>query len=92
MRFTRTACLSALTVAAALSTVAPALAAPGDGPRCVWSGPAARRVSGRSGSTGSPLPRSCSSDPRTGRITWIPGEPEFHGWECQPILLRPVQP
>jgi hypothetical protein len=91
MRFTRTACLSALTVAAALSTVAPALAAPGDGPvrlerpscppgeRAVWVDRLA-------------TPPQLFIDPRTGRITWIPGEPEFHGWECQPILLRPVQP
>ena len=29
-------------------------------------------------------------DPRTGRITFEPGEPEFHGYECQPLKLRPV--
>jgi hypothetical protein len=29
-------------------------------------------------------------DPFTGRLMWTPGEPEFHGWECQPIKLVPV--
>ena len=31
-------------------------------------------------------------DPRTGQLTWIPGLPEFHGWQCQPITLVPVGP
>ena len=31
-------------------------------------------------------------DPFTGRLMWTPGEPEFHGWECQPIKLVPVGP
>ena len=26
------------------------------------------------------------------RITWSPGEPEFHGWVCQDITLVPVGP
>jgi len=89
MRFTRTACLSALTLALALSA-APALAAPADPSRTleqpcppgqwlVW----VDRPAG--------LPK-LYIDPRTGQIEWYPGEPEFHGWACQPIKLSPIEP
>jgi hypothetical protein len=87
MRFTKTACVSAVTLASALSA-APALAAPA-GPLPVWDRPACRP-----GEQAVWVDRLATP----GRIvvglhgekTYIPGEQELHGWECQPIRLLPV--
>lgn len=102
MRFTRTVFSSVLTLALAVSA-APALAAGDgtrdisaalkDGPRLLWEdrpacSPGERAIwVDRAGS-----PPELYIDPYTGRITWYPGEPEFHGWDCQPIKLRPLGP
>jgi hypothetical protein len=93
MRFTRTACLSVLTLALGLGA-SPALAADdGTGQRWLWEdrpacAPGERAVwVDRAGT-----PPRLYFDPRTGRITLDPGEPEFHGWECQPIRLHALEP
>ena len=94
MRYTKTVCSSALMLALALGA-APAMAADdGTGqPRWLWEDrpacPQGERAVwvDRAGS-----PPKLYFDPRTGRITFEPGEPEFHGWECQPLTLRPVGP
>lgn len=100
MRFTRTVLSSALALALTVGA-APALAADGatrdisalqggirrlvnDRPACP---PAQRAIWVDRAAT----PPSLYID-QFGRRTWSLGEPEFHGWECQPIMLVPVGP
>jgi hypothetical protein len=102
MRFTRTAFFSVLTLALAASA-APALAADDGtrdisaalqgGPRWLWEDrpecPPGERAAWVDRDA---TPGKLYVDPLTGRITWEPGEPAFHGWQCQPITLRPLGP
>ena len=100
MRFTKVVLSAALTLALAVGA-APALAADGptrdlsllqqgarhpvaDQPAC----PTGQRAAGvdRAGT----LPQLHID--QWGRITFTPGEPEFHGWVCQDVTLVPVGP
>ena len=92
MRFTRTLCSSVLTLGFALSA-APALAADVGTERWLWEDRPACPL----GETAVWVDREATigkfyRDPFTGRITWEPGEPAYHGWECQPIRLRVIGP
>ena len=106
MRFTRTACTSALTLALALST-APALAAGDPPPRLdsipdMWLIKAGPRIvddrpecaAGQRAVWVNRLgnPGELIIDPRTGKITFINAQLPYEGWECQPIKLVPVEP
>ena len=38
------------------------------------------------------IPPKLYIDPHTGEITFEPAKQAFHGWECQPLTLRPFEP
>lgn len=95
MRFTRKIAFSVVTAAMALGA-APALAAadappPNDYHQLVYNQPCPPgqylEWVDRLGT-----PPKLLIDPRTGRMHWVGGEPEFHGWECQPVQLEVWQP
>ena len=106
MRFSRTACASALTLALALSAT-PALAA-GD-PTPIGPGPdISKLLRERPKPFLEPMP-DCPAGERAvwvsrpgtapqfyidelGRIKLIKGELPYEGWECAPLTLTPVGP
>jgi len=107
MRFTRTACTSALTLALALSA-APALAA-GDPTTPIGPGPDIwKLLEDRQKWSHGPMP-DCPAGQRAvwvsrpgkppriyvdhlGRITIVKGELPYEGWECALRTLTPVGP
>jgi hypothetical protein len=107
MRFTRTACTSALTLALALSA-APALAA--DPPTPIGAGPDISLLlqDRQKWMLHGPMP-DCPAGERAvwvsrpgiapqfyidelGRIKLLKGELPYEGWECAPRTLTPVGP
>jgi hypothetical protein len=108
MRFTRTACTSALTVALALSA-APALAADPPGTP-IGAGPDISKLlqDRQKWLLHGPMPE-CPAGERPvwisrpgkppklyidhlGRMVWTKGELPYEGWECAPLTLAPVGP
>jgi hypothetical protein len=95
MRYAKALCASVFTVAAAVGAesapAADVTGTPSGSPQWLWDDrPACSRGEravwvDRAGS-----PPRLYVDPRTGRITFEPGTPEFHGWECRPLTLSPV--
>ena len=90
MRFTKTVCVSVLTLATAFSA-APALAADTGDPKFLWED----RPACPWGQWAVWVDRPGTPpvlDLTKGGKQWTPGQPPFQGWECQPIKLQPIEP
>jgi hypothetical protein len=88
MRFTRKVCLSVLTAAMALGA-APALAAAAPPPDPQFPGIEPCRPGFVQVWVDRPGTRPRIEIDKWGNFTLIPAEPPFHGYECQPYVLRP---